>query len=239
MLNEFSRAELLLGGDAMERLRNTHAAVFGVGGVGSYTAEALARSGIDRITLIDNDTVNITNINRQLIALHSTIGQAKVDAAKRRILDINPACEVTALNLFYTGTEVELSQFDWIADAIDSVSAKLALIENAHNLGVNIISSMGTGNKLDPTKLTVTDISKTSMCPLAKVMRVELRKRGISHHRVVYSTEPPAVHKSQSEEDESRRKTIGSVSFVPPAAGLIMAGEIIRAIALNDKEENI
>lgn len=237
MLNEFSRAELLLGADAMERLRNTHAAVFGIGGVGSYTAEALARSGIGRITLIDNDTVNITNINRQLIALHSTIGQAKVDAAKRRILDINPACEVTSLNLFYTGTEVELSQFDWIADAIDSVSAKLALIENAHRLGVNIISSMGTGNKLDPTKLTVTDISKTSMCPLAKVMRVELRKRGINHHMVVYSAEPPAPHKAQSEEDETRRKTIGSVSFVPPAAGLMMAGEIIRAITLTNEEE--
>ncbi|MBQ8296819.1 MAG: tRNA threonylcarbamoyladenosine dehydratase [Ruminococcus sp.] len=234
MLNEFSRQELLLGAHAMEKLRNSRIAVFGVGGVGSYTAEALARAGAGSITLIDSDTVNITNINRQIIALHSTIGEPKVEAAKRRILDINPECEVTALNLFYTGTETDLSAFDWIADAIDSVSAKLALVENAHKLGVKIISSMGTGNKLDPTKLVVTDISKTSMCPLAKVMRVELRKRGIMHHKVVYSTEQPVPHKAQSEEDESRRKTIGSVSFVPPVAGLIMAGEIVRDIALTD-----
>lgn len=234
MLNEFSRTELLLGKDGLERLKASHVAVFGVGGVGSYTAEALARSGVGHITLIDNDTVNITNINRQLIALHSTVGELKVEAAKQRILNINPDCKVEAYDCFYTGSEVELSQFDWIADAIDSVSAKLALIENAHKLGINIISSMGTGNKLDPTKLVVTDISKTSMCPLAKVMRVELRKRGINHHKVVYSTEAPVPHKAQSEEDESRRKTIGSVSFVPSVAGLIMAGEIIRNIALNE-----
>lgn len=231
MLNEFSREILLLGEEAMERLKNAHVAVFGVGGVGSYAAEALARGGVGHISLIDCDTVNITNINRQLIALHSTLGELKTEAAKRRILDINPRCEVTLHSLFYTGSEVDLSRFDWIADAIDSVSAKLALVENAHKLGVNIISSMGTGNKLDPTKLVVTDISKTSMCPLAKVMRVELRKRGIIHHRVIYSTEQPVPHKAQSEEDESRRKTIGSVSFVPPVAGLIMAGEIIRAAA--------
>lgn len=231
MLNEFSREELLLSREGVQRLKNARVAVFGVGGVGSYTAEALARSGVSHITLIDSDTVNITNINRQIIALHSTIGKLKTEAARQRILDINPKCEVTALPVFYTGSEVELSQFDWIADAIDSVSAKLALVENAHKLGVNIISSMGTGNKLDPTKLVVTDISRTSMCPLAKVMRVELRKRGITHHKVVYSTEQPAPHKEQSEEDESRRKTIGSVSFVPPVAGLIMAGEIVRSIA--------
>lgn len=234
MLNEFSREELLLGKEGIERLKSAHVAVFGVGGVGSYTTEALARGGVGHITLIDNDTVNITNINRQLIALHSTIGQLKVEAAKRRILDINPDCEVTVHDCFYTGSEVDLSQFDFIADAIDSVSAKLALVENAHKLGVNIISSMGTGNKLDATKLVVTDISKTSMCPLAKVMRVELRKRGIMHHRVVYSIEQPVPHKAQSEEDESRRKTIGSISYVPPVAGLIMAGEIIREIALSE-----
>ncbi len=235
MLNEFSREELLFGSDGINRLKSADVAVFGVGGVGSYTAEALARSGVGHITLIDSDTVNITNINRQLIALHSTIGMPKVDAAKQRILDINPACEVTVMPIFYTGSEVELSQFDFIADAIDSVSAKLALIENSHKCGVNIISSMGTGNKLDPTKLVVTDISKTSMCPLAKVMRVELRKRGINHHRVVYSTEPPAEHKTESPEDESRRKTIGSTAFVPPVAGLIMAGEIVRSIALDEQ----
>ncbi len=227
MLNEFSREILLIGEDGFEKLKNTHAAVFGVGGVGSYTAEALARAGIGEITLIDNDTVNITNINRQIIALHSTVGMKKVEAAKQRILDINPMCRVNTFDCFYTGTEIDLPQFDWIADAIDSVTSKLSLVENAHKAGVNIISSMGTGNKLDPTKLVVTDISKTSVCPLAKVMRVELRKRGIIHHSVVYSTEQPAEHKAQSCEDGSRRKTIGSMSFVPPVAGLLMAGQIV------------
>ncbi|MGN0574465.1 MAG: ThiF family adenylyltransferase [Ruminococcus sp.] len=230
MLNEFSRQVLLIGRENLSRLKNSHVAVFGVGGVGSYTAEALARAGIGHITLVDNDTVNITNINRQLIALHSTIGMQKTEAAKARILDINPECHVTALNQFYTGSEIELSGFDWIADAIDTVSSKLALIENAHRLRVNIISCMGTGNKLDPTKLILTDISKTSMCPLAKVIRTELRKRGILHHPVVYSAEQPVPHREESEEDESRRKTIGSISFVPSAAGLIMAGKIINSI---------
>ncbi len=230
MLNEFSRQVLLMGRENLSRLKNSHVAVFGVGGVGSYTAEALARAGIGHITLVDNDTVNITNINRQLIALHSTIGMQKTEAAKARILDINPECHVTALNQFYTGSEIELYGFDWIADAIDTVSSKLALIENAHRLGVNIISCMGTGNKLDPTKLILTDISKTSMCPLAKVIRTELRKRGILHHPVVYSAEQPVPHREESEEDESRRKTIGSISFVPSSAGLIMAGKIINSI---------
>lgn len=230
MLNEFSRQVLLMGRENLSRLKNSHVAVFGVGGVGSYTAEALARAGIGHITLVDNDTVNITNINRQLIALHSTIGMQKTEAAKARILDINPECHVTALNQFYTGSEIELSGFNWIADAIDTVSSKLALIENAHRLGVNIISCMGTGNKLDPTKLILTDISKTSMCPLAKVIRTELRKRGILHHPVVYSAEQPVPHREESEEDESRRKTIGSISFVPSSAGLIMAGKIINSI---------
>lgn len=230
MLNEFSRQVLLMGRENLSRLKNSHVAVFGVGGVGSYTAEALARAGIGHITLVDNDTVNITNINRQLIALHSTIGMQKTEAAKARILDINPQCHVTALNQFYNGSEIELSGFDWIADAIDTVSSKLALIENAHRLGVNIISCMGTGNKLDPTKLILTDISKTSMCPLAKVIRTELRKRGILHHPVVYSAEQPVPHREESEEDESRRKTIGSISFVPSSAGLIMAGKIINSI---------
>ena len=230
MLNEFSRQVLLMGRENLSRLKNSHVAVFGVGGVGSYTAEALARAGIGHITLVDNDTVNITNINRQLIALHSTIGMQKTEAAKARILDINPECHVTALNQFYTGSEIELSGFNWIADAIDTVSSKLVLIENAHRLGVNIISCMGTGNKLDPTKLILTDISKTSMCPLAKVIRTELRKRGILHHPVVYSAEQPVPHREESEEDESRRKTIGSISFVPSSAGLIMAGKIINSI---------
>ncbi len=235
MLNEFSRQELLLGKEAMERLKCAHAAVFGVGGVGAAAAEALARGGVGEITLIDNDTVNITNINRQLIALHSTIGRFKSEAARERILDINPDCKVNIHSCYYTGSEVDLSGFDYIADAIDSVTSKLTLIEKAHSLGVNIISSMGTGNKLDPTKLVVTDLSKTSMCPLAKVMRVELRKRGIVHHKVVYSTEAPVPHKAESEEDESHRRTIGSISFVPPVAGYIMAGEIIKEIGRWEK----
>lgn len=230
MLNEFSRAELLLGQDGLEKLKGSHIAVFGIGGVGSYITESLARCGVGKLTIVDNDTVNITNLNRQLIALHSTIGMKKTQAAKERILDINPSAEVTALDCFYTGSEVDLSGFDYIADAIDTVSAKLALIENAARLGIPIISSMGTGNKLDPSKLIVTDIYKTQMCPLAKVMRYELKKRRIKRLKVVYSTEQPREHKAESEEITAKRKTIGSVSFVPPAAGLMIAGEIIRDI---------
>lgn len=228
MLNEFSRSELLIGTDGMEKLKNSHVAVFGIGGVGSYIAEALARTGIGKLTLIDNDEVAVTNLNRQLIALHSTIGMKKVYAAKKRILDINPDIQVTALDCFYTGNEVELSGFDFIADAIDSVTSKLNLIENAYRLGVPLISSMGTGNKLDPTKLVVTDIYKTQTCPLAKVMRYELKKRQVKKLKVVYSTEPPCEHKAPSEEVTQKRKTIGSVAFVPSVAGLIIAGEIIK-----------
>ncbi len=230
MLNEFSRTELLLGQDGLEKLKNAHVAVFGIGGVGSYVTEALARCGVGKLTIVDNDTVNITNINRQLIALHSTVGMKKTEAARARILDINPSAEVTALDCFYTGSEVDLSGFDYIADAIDTVSAKLALIENAAGLGIPVISSMGTGNKLDPSKLTITDIYKTEMCPLARVMRYELKKRRIKKLKVVYSTEQPREHKAESEEVTAKRKTIGSVSFVPPAAGIMIAGEIVRDI---------
>ena len=230
MLNEFSRSELLLGADAMKKLSDAHVAVFGIGGVGSYIAEALARTGVGKLTLIDNDEVAVTNLNRQLIALHSTLGMKKVEAAKARILDINPNIQVTALDCFYTGDEVDLSGFDYIADAIDSVTSKLNLIENAYKLGVPLISSMGTGNKLDPTKLVVTDIYKTEMCPLAKVMRYELKKRQVKKLKVVYSTEPPCEHKAESEEVTQKRKTIGSVAFVPSVAGLIIAGEIIKDI---------
>lgn len=231
MLNEFSRTELLLGSDGISKLKKASVAIFGVGGVGSYIAEALARSGVGNITLVDNDTVNITNINRQLIALHSTLGMPKTEAAKIRIHDINPECNVTLHDCYYTGYEIELSDFDYIADAIDSVTSKLNLIENAIRLNIPVISSMGTGNKLDPTKLKVTDISKTEMCPLAKVMRIELRKRGINHHKVVYSTEQPVKHRAESQEEQIHRKTIGSTSFVPSVAGLIIAGEIVRSIA--------
>lgn len=230
MLNEFSRTELLLGQDGMEKLKNVSVAVFGVGGVGSYIAEALARCGVGNLTLIDNDEVAVTNLNRQLIALHSTIGRKKVDVAKDRLLDINPQATVEALDCFYTGNEVDLSKFDYIADAIDTVSSKLTLIENANKQNVPVISSMGTGNKLDPTKLTVTDIYKTEMCPLAKVMRYELKKRNVKKLKVVYSTEKPCEHKTESEEVTPKRKTIGSVSFVPSVAGLIIAGEIVKDI---------
>lgn len=236
MINEFSRTELLLGAEGISRLKNSSVAVFGVGGVGSYTAEALARSGIGNITLIDNDTVNVTNINRQIIALQSTVGMLKTEAAKARILDINPNCNVTLHSCFYTGNEFPLDEFDYIADAIDSVTSKLNLIENAIKLNIPIISSMGTGNKLDPTKLVVTDISKTEMCPLAKIVRTELRKRGINHHTVVYSTEKPVAHMAISDEESGKRKTIGSVSYVPSVAGLIMAGRIINDIALKDNK---
>ncbi len=231
MLNAFSRTTLLLGEDGMRRLADASVCVFGVGGVGSFVAEALARGGVGHITLVDHDCVSLTNLNRQLVALHSTIGKPKVEVAKARILDINPEAEVTVHPCFYTGTELDISVFDFIADAIDSVPSKLALIQAAKAAEVPIISCMGTGNKLDPSKLTLTDISKTSQCPLAKVMRISLRKCGIQHLRVLYSTEPPVPHVCESEEDTGGRKTIGSVSFVPSVAGLMVAGEILRTLA--------
>lgn len=227
----FSRAELIFGADGMERLSRAHVAVFGIGGVGSYAAEALARGGIGEITLIDGDCAEPTNINRQLYALHSTLGMAKTQIAAARIADINPDCVVHPLRVFYTGAEVGLSDFDYIIDAIDTVSSKLALIENAQHAGVKIISCMGAGNRLDITKLAVADIYKTSVCPLARVMRYELKKRGIKRLRVVYSTEQPAAHIGQSDEITAKRKIIGSVSFVPPAAGLMLAGEVIKAVS--------
>ena len=228
MPDEFSRTRLLLGDEGLNKLRKSSVAVFGVGGVGSYTAEALARSGVGSITLIDNDVVSVTNINRQLVALQSTVGRKKVEVAKERILDINPEAEVVIHDFFYTGTEIDLSEFDYIADAIDSVTSKLNLIENACKLNIPIISSMGTGNKLDPTKIIVTDIYKTHTCPLAKILRYELKKRNVKKLKVVYSTEPPCRHKSESDEITEKRKTIGSVSFVPSVAGLVIAGEIIK-----------
>ncbi len=228
MIDEFSRTRLLLGDDGVEKLKNSSVAVFGVGGVGSFIAEALIRSGLGKITLIDNDFVSVTNINRQLIALHSTIGKKKTEVAKQRLLDINPSVVITTYDCFYTGDEVDLTEFDYIADAIDSVGSKINLIENAYKYGIPIISSMGTGNKLDPTKITITDIYKTQMCPLAKVLRHELKKRSVKKLKVVYSTEKPCEHKAQSEELNEKRKTIGSVSFVPSVAGLVIASEIIK-----------
>lgn len=249
MLNEFSRTQLLLGKEAMRRLKDASVAVFGIGGVGSYAAEALARSGVGSLTLIDDDRICLTNINRQLIATHRTIGLKKVEVMKERVLDINPSCCVDARTCFYskeTYQEFELSQYSYIIDAIDTVSSKLLMIEEAAFAGVPIISCMGAGNKLDPTKLEVTDIYKTSVCPLARVMRRELKARGIKSLKVVASRE--AVLQPISEEETSckvhcvcppgtarkctvRRQVPGSIAFVPSAAGLIIAGEVIKSIA--------
>ena len=230
-VNQFSRTELLLGADAVERLKGCRVAVFGVGGVGGFAVEALARSGVGALDLIDNDTVALSNLNRQIIALHSTIGKFKVDVAAERVRDINPACEVKAHRVFFlpeTEGQFDFSQYDYVIDAIDTVKGKLALVENAKAAGVPIICSMGAGNKLDPTAFEVADIYKTSVCPLARVMRYECRKRGIKKLKVVYSKEPPVALKQESEEETVRRSTPGSTAFVPSVAGLILAGEVIK-----------
>lgn len=233
MINdEFERMERILGSSNLEILKNKRVAVFGVGGVGSFACEALARASIGSITLIDNDCVSSSNINRQLIALHSTTGRAKVDVMKERILDINPECNVTALKIFYskeTENLIDFGNFDAVIDAVDTVSAKLLIIENAKKAGIEIISCMGTGNKLDPTRFEIADISKTSVCPLARVMRYELKKRKISKVTVVYSKEEPLQIKANStNENLSKKIAPGSVSFVPPVAGMIAAGYIIN-----------
>ena len=235
MQDEFSRTRLLLGFEAVERLNHCRVAVFGVGGVGSYVAEALARSGVGALDLVDSDRVALSNLNRQLIALHSTIGQYKVDVAAARIRDINPRCQVTVHPIFYlpeTQDQFDFTRYDYIVDAVDTVKAKLALIENAQAAGTPIISSMGAGNKLDPTAFRVADIYDTSVCPLARVMRTECRKRGIRSLKVVYSQEPPLVPQPDPEDPEppsgSRRSTPGSVAFVPSVAGLIIAGEVVK-----------
>ena len=206
-------------------------AVFGVGGVGGYVVEALARSGVGALDLIDNDTVAESNLNRQIIALRSTIGQYKTDVAKRRVEDINPDCKVQAYHTFFlpeTADSFDFSQYDYIVDAIDTVSGKLALAQKAQDAGVPMISAMGAGNKLDPTAFEVADIFSTSVCPLARVMRTECRKRGIRKLKVVYSKEPPAVPLKNAEDGGPRRATPGSVAFVPSVAGLIIAGEVIK-----------
>lgn len=218
MTSDFTRTIDLIGRPAFEKLQNSSVCVFGCGGVGSYVVEALARSGVGRITIVDNDVVDRSNINRQLIALNSTVGMPKAQAAAERVADINPDCVVTPVELFFDSEHTISLDFDYIADAIDSVPSKLFLIEEAAKRGVPVISAMGTGNKLNPSEFEVSDISKTSYCPLAKKMRCELRKRGISHLKVVYSREEPAV----------RAVPPASISFVPGSAGLLMAGEIIK-----------
>lgn len=231
-LNIFSRAELLLGEEALHKLRSARVALFGIAGVGSFAAEALARGGVGHITLVDGDTVSITNINRQLIALHSTVGKEKTAVMAERIADISPETEVETYPVVY-GAEnrnlLDFSTYDYVIDAIDTVTSKLILIEEAKKAGVPVISCMGTGNKFHPECFEVADISKTSVCPLAKVMRKELKGRGIKNVKVVYSKEEP--QKPAESPETGKRQIPGSLSFVPPVAGLLLAGEVIRHIA--------
>lgn len=255
MLNQFSRTELLLGKDNMERLANARVAVFGIGGVGGYTVEALARSGVGTLDLIDDDKVCLTNVNRQILATRSTVGKYKVDVAKDRILDINPHAVVNTYKTFYmpnTADRFDFSQYDYVVDAIDTVTGKIQLVEQANACGVPIISSMGAGNKLDASAFEVADIFKTSVCPLAKVMRRELKKRRIRHLKVVYSKEqplepiddmaiscrqhcicPPGAVRKCTE----RRAIPGSTAFVPSVVGLIIAGEVVKDLTVNRREK--
>ena len=247
MREAFSRTALLLGDDAMQKLARAKVAVFGVGGVGGYAVEALARSGIGTLHLIDDDKVALSNINRQILATHDTVGQYKVDVAAARIASINPDATVVTHRTFYlpqTASEFDLAQYDYIIDAIDTVAGKLALAEGAAAAGVPLISSMGAGNKLDPTAFRVADISKTTVCPLARVMRKELKKRGIHHLKVVYSEEDPLVplntpsdepaEQSDTRPEQRRVKpTAGSTAFVPSVVGLIIAGEVVKELINN------
>ena len=228
----YTRTRMLIG-EGVERLRSSSVAVFGCGGVGSYVCEALARAGVGAITVVDADTVSVTNINRQLIATVGTVGKAKAEVQRERILSINPECRVTALNTFYseeTADGIDLSEFDYVCDAIDTVTSKILLAVKCREAGVKLISSMGTGNKLDPSRFEIADISKTSVCPLARVMRRELKARGIYHLKVLYSKEEPR-NPPVAEENGHGKRVPASVSFVPGAAGLMIAGEIIRDLA--------
>lgn len=243
MSDQLLRTEMLVGRDALQRLQGAKIAVFGVGGVGGFCVEALARAGVGALDLYDDDTVSVSNLNRQLAALHSTVGQPKAEVLARRVLDIAPDCRVQAIRMFYlpeNAHQVDLSQYDYVADCIDTVAAKLELVQRCTLLHVPIISAMGTGNKLDPAALRVSDISKTENCPLARVMRKELRRRGIQRLKVVWSPEIPRTPLAPIETETpadsirpgstARRATPGSISFVPGTAGLIMAGAILRDI---------
>ncbi len=222
MLSQFSRTELLIGKEGVQKLKKAKVAVFGIGGVGSYVVEGLARAGVENLVLIDHDEVDITNINRQIIATHKTIGKPKVEVARERVLDINPNINVEVHQTFFDANNNDIlnSSINYIVDCVDTVTAKVALVVKAYELNIPIISSMGTGNKLDPTKFEVADIYETSVCPLAKVMRKELRARNIEKLKVVYSKEDPIAASGQT--------TPGSISFVPSVAGLIIAGEVIK-----------
>lgn len=237
MLSQFSRTELLIGKEGVEKLQNSKVAIFGIGGVGSFVAEGLARAGVGNFILVDNDDVDITNLNRQLHALHSTVGKYKVDLMKERILDINPNAKVDTYKTFYMPDNKDNildNTVTYIVDAIDTITAKIELALDAEKLNIPIIASMGTGNKLDPTKFEITDISKTSVCPLAKVMRKQLRERGIKKYKVLYSKEGPIKPDEELEreciEGTNKKQVPGSISFVPSVAGLIIAGEVIKDI---------
>lgn len=236
MSEEYTRTELLIGREGMERLRNASVLVFGVGGVGSHCIEALARSGVGHLTIVDNDVVSVTNINRQSIALHSTVGRYKTEVMKEKIRDIDPEIKVNTYETFILSdnvAQVMTGYEDYIIDAVDTVTAKLSIVQTALEKGIPVISSMGTGNKLHPEMFEIDDISRTSVCPLCRVMRRELKARGIFHLKVLYSREKPVdiSGRSSGEVTGARRAVPGSISFVPPAAGLLIAGEVIRELA--------
>ena len=242
MTNEFIRSEMLFGKSNIEKLKEKRIAIFGIGGVGSYVLEALVRMGIENIDIIDNDVVSVSNINRQLIALHSTLGEYKTDVAYKRCKDINENCNIRCYKQFYLNNDdntFDFAKYDYVIDAIDTVAGKIQIIEAAKAADVPVISAMGAGNKLDPSAFKVADISRTSVCPLAKVMRRELRRRGISHVKVVYSEEEPI--KPEYDEDAEIKGTggrpaPGSIAFVPSAAGLVLAGEVIKDLALGIRD---
>ncbi len=241
MLNQFSRTRLLIGEEAIKKINNSKVAIFGIGGVGSFVVEGLVRAGIQRFILVDNDKIDLTNLNRQIIATHKTIGKYKVEVAKERILEINPIAEVEVFQEFFMPGSKEIldGTVDYVVDCVDTVTAKIELIVRANKLNIPIISSMGTGNKLDPTKFEVSDIYETSICPLSKVMRRELRIRGVKKLKVVYSKEDPInldIEENLEETQplkEGKKRTPGSISFVPSVAGLIIAGEVIKDIINN------
>lgn len=233
MNNQFSRTEMLIGKENIEKLHSKKVAIFGIGGVGSFVLEALVRAGVENFVLVDKDEVDITNLNRQIIATHSTIGKPKVEVAKQRVLDINPNAKVTTYKEFFMPeTEGILDNLiDYIVDCVDTVTAKIELVVRANKMNIPIISSMGTGNKLDPTKFEVCDIYKTSICPLAKVMRKELKTRGIKQLKVVYSKEQP-IKRENLNKDNTIKQVPASISFVPSVAGLIIAGEVIKDLII-------
>lgn len=231
MLTQFSRTELLLGEESMDKLNKARVAIFGIGGVGGYVCEALVRSGIRSFDLIDDDKVCLTNLNRQIIATHKTIGQYKVDVMKERMLDINPEADVRVYRSFFlpeNADQFPFSEYDYVIDAVDTITAKIELVMKCQEMNIPIISSMGAGNKLEGSAFRVADIYKTKMCPLAKVMRRELKQRGVKQLKVVYSEEQPISPEMESEEETKKRSTPGSLAFVPSVAGLIMAGEVVK-----------